>query len=96
MRIASAIDWAAVSAPATPVAGRSMLYFLSDGLLRSMDSGGTVRTFYSSGNLVPVTGISATGTPSGTTYLRGDGTWATPAGGGGTTSFATIEKFQAA
>lgn len=27
--------------------------------------------------------ISATGTPSSTTYLRGDGTWATPAGGGG-------------
>jgi hypothetical protein len=27
--------------------------------------------------------IDATGTPSSTTYLRGDGTWATPAGGGG-------------
>lgn len=27
--------------------------------------------------------ISATGTPSNTTYLRGDGTWFTPAGGGG-------------
>lgn len=32
---------------------------------------------------LPVGGISATGTPSGTTYLRGDGTWSTPAGGGG-------------
>jgi hypothetical protein len=29
--------------------------------------------------------ISATGTPSATTYLRGDGTWSTPAGGGGGT-----------
>jgi hypothetical protein len=29
----------------------------------------------------PVADIDATGTPSGTTYLRGDGTWATPAGG---------------
>lgn len=29
------------------------------------------------------TDISATGTPSSTTYLRGDGVWATPAGGGG-------------
>lgn len=28
------------------------------------------------------TGLSATGTPSATTFLRGDGTWATPAGGG--------------
>lgn len=27
--------------------------------------------------------IDATGTPSSTTYLRGDGTWSTPAGGGG-------------
>jgi len=32
---------------------------------------------------VDVTDINATGTPSGTTYLRGDGTWATVSGGGG-------------
>lgn len=32
---------------------------------------------------VPVADIDATGTPSSTTYLRGDGTWATPAGGSG-------------
>ena len=31
---------------------------------------------------VTVSGLSATGTPSSTTYLRGDGTWSTPAGGG--------------
>lgn len=31
---------------------------------------------------VPVADIDATGTPSGSTYLRGDGTWSTPAGGG--------------
>jgi hypothetical protein len=29
------------------------------------------------------TGISATGTPSSSTYLRGDGTWSTPSGGSG-------------
>lgn len=34
---------------------------------------------------VGVADINATGTPSSTTYLRGDGTWATPAGGGGGT-----------
>ena len=32
---------------------------------------------------VTVGDISATGTPSNATYLRGDGSWATPAGGGG-------------
>lgn len=32
---------------------------------------------------IPVTDIDATGTPSATTYLRGDGSWATPSGGGG-------------
>jgi len=34
---------------------------------------------------LPVGGISATGTPSSTTYLRGDGTWSTVSGGGGVT-----------
>jgi hypothetical protein len=31
---------------------------------------------------LPVGGISATGTPSSTTYLRGDGSWSTGSGGG--------------
>jgi hypothetical protein len=31
---------------------------------------------------LPIAAISATGTASSTTYLRGDGTWSTPAGGG--------------
>lgn len=31
----------------------------------------------------PVGDLEATGTPSSTTYLRGDGIWSTPAGGGG-------------
>jgi hypothetical protein len=40
-------------------------------------------------SLVPVAGISATGTPSATTYLRGDGTWATVAAGGVTSVTGT-------
>ena len=31
---------------------------------------------------IGVVDLSATGTPSATTFLRGDNTWATPAGGG--------------
>lgn len=32
---------------------------------------------------IGISSISATGTPSSSTYLRGDGTWETPSGGGG-------------
>jgi hypothetical protein len=35
--------------------------------------------------LVASTGTTATGTPSSSTYLRGDNTWATPSGGSGCT-----------
>jgi hypothetical protein len=33
----------------------------------------------------------SSGTPSSTTFLRGDGTWATPAGGGGATSNVGVD-----
>lgn len=36
--------------------------------------------------VVSVSKMSATGTPSATTFLRGDNTWATPAGGSGLTA----------
>ena len=43
----------------------------------------TGRPPYGGGGLVAVPDdLDATGTPSGSTYLRGDGAWATPAGGG--------------
>lgn len=34
-------------------------------------------------NAIDLDNLSATGTPSSSTFLRGDNTWATPAGGGG-------------
>lgn len=36
----------------------------------------------SAGAITTSGGMAVTGTPSSTTYLRGDGTWSTPAGGG--------------
>ena len=36
-----------------------------------------------SNTTVPVVAINATGTANSSTYLRGDGTWATVSGGGG-------------
>lgn len=47
------------------------------------DIAGKPSTFPPSTHSHSVAQITATGTPSGTTYLRGDGTWSTPAGGGG-------------
>jgi len=37
-----------------------------------------------------ISDIDATGTPSGTTFLRGDGVWAVPAGGGGGGAWGSI------
>ncbi len=58
----------------------------------ALDVNGTVRATIFSGSGGSLTGLGVsnftniTGTPSGTTYLRGDGTWGTPAGGGTVTS----------
>lgn len=41
----------------------------------------TIGTSGLAANGVTVAKISATGTPSSSTYLRGDGTWSSPAGG---------------
>ncbi len=41
---------------------------------------------------IGISALSATGTASSTTYLRGDGTWATPAGGGGGTTSPLTTK----
>lgn len=39
---------------------------------------------------ISVTDISASGTASASTFLRGDGQWATPAGGGGSSTFTDL------
>ena len=57
-------------------------------------SAGTVNTSATGGVTIGTIDLSATGTPSGTKFLRGDNTWAVPAGGSsGAGSFATDFKF---
>jgi len=49
-----------------------------------------------SGNLpsgaIPISALSISGSPSGSTFLRGDDVWAVPSGGGGGLTFSTVEK----
>ena len=45
---------------------------------------------------LPIGGISATGTPSSSTFLRGDGSWNTPAGGGNVSNTGTPTSGQIA
>ena len=48
----------------------------------SIASGGITGSMIAANTIGPAK-LAATGTPSSTTYYRGDGVWATPAGGGG-------------
>lgn len=59
--------------------GTAGAFVVNGGALGTPSSG----TLTNCGGLVASTGTTATGTPSSTTFLRGDNTWATPAGGGG-------------
>lgn len=52
-----------------------------------LSTSGVLSANLDGGTNLPVTGIDATGTPSGATYLRGDGAWATPAGGPSSDSY---------
>ena len=51
--------------------------------------GGTYSGTFKNG-IIGVSALSATGTPTATTYLRGDNTWATIAGGGSVTTVSVV------
>ena len=50
--------------------------------LPNMAHGTPTSITLTNGTGLPVGGVSATGTPSSSTYLRGDGTWSSPSGSG--------------
>lgn len=68
----------------TDETGTGLAYF-QGGALGTPASG----TLTNATGLVPSSGIAATGTPSASTYLRGDNTWSSPAGAGTVTSVGT-------
>lgn len=56
---------------------------ISDGDKGDITVSGSGSTWTIDNSVVTVAKISASGTPSATTFLRGDGSWETPSGGGG-------------
>lgn len=75
--------WTFVAAPSGGTSDHGLLAGLADDDHPQYAlADGTRGSFAAIGHLHPITDLSVTGTANATTYLRGDGTWATPAGGG--------------
>lgn len=72
-------DGTTISAATTTGSGSTAVLSISP-TLTTPNLGTPSAVVLTNGTGLPVGGISATGTPSGSTFLRGDGTWNTPTG----------------
>jgi len=90
--------------PTWVTAAGTMPQKMSSTKLSFIPSSGTLTATSFSGNLnatnlnsgtVPIARLGSSGTASGTTYLRGDGAWATPAGGSGDMLLGTAQTVTA-
>ena len=68
-------------APLTPTAERIVNFNPNGGIVSTADTGTVTNTMLAGS--IAISKIAATGSANNTTYLRGDGSWATPSGGGG-------------
>lgn len=70
-----------LAAAVTDETGSGALVFANSPTLVTPALGTPSSVTLTNGTGLPVGGISATGTPGSSTYLRGDGSWQTPSGG---------------
>lgn len=75
---ASIVNWNQINNRPTTLAGYGIADAYTEGEVDSL-----LATKSDVGHTHPISDIEATGVPSATTFLRGDSTWATPAGTGG-------------
>lgn len=68
-------------APSTPTADRIVNFNPNGDIVSTADTGTVTNTMLAGS--IAISKIAATGSANSTTYLRGDGSWATPSGGGG-------------
>lgn len=85
--VLQAASFPALTGPVTTTAGSLATSIANDAITNAMMAN----------SAIGIAELSATGTPSATTFLRGDNSWAVPAGGGGgdtaTTRVAKLRQF---
>lgn len=77
------------------ISSTKLSFIPSSGTLTATSFSGNLNATNLSSGTVPIARLGSSGTASGTTYLRGDGAWATPAGGSGDMLLGTAQTVTA-